>query len=85
MTALGADGVGTGSSQCDCRLVDVFELGLVLVPVLLASSLVSVSDDVVRRHLAPNTVEVLILGDHPKKSQTMMLTCACSGQGVHRS
>ena len=67
MTALGADGVGTGSSQWDCRLVDVFEFGLVLVPVLLASKPVSVSGDVVRRHLAPNTVEVLVLGDHPTK------------------
>ena len=75
MTALGADGVGTGSSQWDGRLVDVFDFGLVLVPVLLASTPVSVSGDVVRRHLAPNTVEVLVLGDHPKKSNNDAYLC----------
>ena len=75
MTALGADGVGTGSSQWDGRLVDVFDFGLVLVPVLCGANLVSVSGDVVRRHLAPNTVEVLELGADPTKLNTNSYLC----------
>ena len=75
MTALSADGVGTGSSQWDGRLVDVFDFGLVLVPVLLASTPVSVSGDVVRRHLAPNTVKAPFLGDYPKKLKTDAYLC----------
>jgi len=46
---------------------------LVLVPVLLSSSSVFLSDEVVRRHGAPDTVELFVLDDDPKRLQKRCL------------
>ena len=69
-----------GRGPLDLLLVDGPELGLVLVPVFLSSNWVFISDDVVRRHSAPNTVEVFALDDDPRLLQKLaMLTSTCSG------
>ena len=77
-TTLSADRVLLGSSHLDLLLVDVVELGLVLVPVLLGTNGIIVSGDVVRSHRAPNTVERLVLDGDPKQSLTVMLTSSGS-------
>ena len=79
-----ADGLLIELGRLDGGLVDGLEFGLISVPVLQSSDLVFLSDEVVRSHLAADTVVVQALGLNAKSVINNDLTSSCRCNAEYR-